>query len=573
MIDAVSSARGTLPGLANETWGEWIAPGIFRNASGEWLTTGGAEMEFGMCGTTLRHYLSGRCRWPAGIVVCKRRVRRGKSKVRVIHRGTLEALAEFRRKHRQPGWQSTRIVIRDAGGEWFSRRAAERKFGIPASTLEHYLLGTHPWPAGIVVRVQSRRVAKRTVKVIHRETLEALQTYRGEAAAIDDGTIRGYFDRVFVQEVRLSKSVRPHMGWCVNLFTRAGYERLEALTVENIERVIQRKHWKPCTKSVVRSSLNRLRRHAIQKGRLADPLRPEKYQASGGIRGYFETVFQPKLDKSLSGSTIRGIRWAVSLFERAGFSGLEDLTPENIKTVVAEARLETQSKCSLRCYLNRVRRYAIRDKQIPAAVEYDPTDNGQWFTTPAAQREFRIPRGTLESYLGNTRPWPGGIVPRIDHRRVGRRTVTMIHRGTLEALAEFRRQHRRPGWRSAMAKARLAEGRLEAAGAIAAKANGGAAPIDAKANQTVPTVANANGQATGEPPEAGQRDSMEKPRKKPGPKKARYDTRADKRNWEAWKSGAYETKGELAREKGITERELLKSLERHRARQKRLRRA
>ena len=57
-------------------------------------------------------------------------------------------------------------------------------------------------------------------------------------------------------------------------------------------------------------------------------------------------------------------------------------------------------------------------------------------------------------------------------------------------------------------------------------------------------------------------------RKKPKPRKKRSDTKDDKAIFDAWKTGRHHTFAALAREKGISEREVKLATDRHRKRQR-----
>lgn len=73
-------------------------------------------------------------------------------------------------------------IVRNAHGEWFTAGAAEKCFRIPAGTLHGYMNGHGAWPPGVVPRVDLLIVPGRgrrgKVRVLHRETLEALQAPR-----------------------------------------------------------------------------------------------------------------------------------------------------------------------------------------------------------------------------------------------------------------------------------------------------------------------------------------------------------------------------------------------------------
>ncbi|HUT91327.1 MAG TPA: winged helix-turn-helix domain-containing protein [Thermoguttaceae bacterium] len=238
----------------------------------------------------------------------------------------------------------------------------------------------------------------------------------------DDGSVRGYFEAVYVPRMgaRLRKDAQYHMRWAVGISERTGFARLEQLTPENLGTLMNEGDGTVKTRRDARGYLNRLREHAVREGRLAAPPGPEN---DGSVRGYFEAVCLPKMGSRVTNSTRAGMRWAVGIWERAGFTGLDQLTPDNIETALNGWKGTARSRYQLRSHLTKLRAQAVREGRLPA--EPAPEDDG---SVRGYLEAVYFPR--MASHLGKkaqvTMRWAVGVLGRAGFARLEQLTAENI---------------------------------------------------------------------------------------------------------------------------------------------------
>ena len=359
----------------------------------------------------------------------------------------------------------------------------------------------------------------------------------------------------------------------------AALDDLDDTTMEGFLGWYSKRVATPKTVAAIKQRLYRIWRYAAELGLIAPPAEDEKLKrvSNRSLSRFVEEDFFPACLPGKTSSQ-RQVRSTVRIL--AGFLGrdplVDDLLSEKAISAVCEPTgngRQPSTAAVRRQHLARLRRHAENKGLLPtdaALVVHDPCLRKffQYHVLPelkARSKKYRESFLTLlnhfDSHLGRS--------ARLDDL-------------TSQGATEFLQSRRKQGasiktlsmqcsllgrlWRSAL-KARKPGGQEQWVREV---------PDMHRLRATVAGCPKADGQRTLTAPPAGNqgseafgRDTRPPARKKRGPKGPRSDARVDRELWEAWKTGSWPTKADLALAKGLPRKEVMDAIDRERKRQER----